>query len=59
MYNKGNRKQNEKTMYGLGDNICKHCDQQGHNFRNIQIAHNNSKANKQKNQSNQKNEQKT
>ena len=32
-------KQNEKTTYGLGENIHKQCDQQGFNFQNIQTAH--------------------
>ena len=36
---KGNNKQNEKTTYGMGENICKWCHQQGFNFQNIQIAH--------------------
>ena len=26
---------NEKTTYGLGENICKQCNQQGINFQNI------------------------
>ena len=25
----GNHKQNKKTTYRLGENICKQCDQQG------------------------------
>ena len=29
MHSKGNHKQNEKTTYGLGENICKQRDQQG------------------------------
>ena len=29
LYSKGNHKQNEKTTYSLGENICKWCDQQG------------------------------
>ena len=32
---KGNHKQNEKTTYRMGENICKWCDQQGLNFQNI------------------------
>ena len=33
------RKQNKKTTYGMGENICKLCDRQGINFQNIQTAH--------------------
>ena len=29
MHNKENHKQNNKTTYGLGENICKQCKQQG------------------------------
>ena len=36
---KGNHKQNEKTTYGLGGNICKWCRQQGLNLQTIQMAH--------------------
>ena len=32
-------KQNEKTAYGMGENICKRCDKQGLNFQNTQTAH--------------------
>ena len=39
MHSKGNHKQNEKTTYKMGENICKQCDQQGINLQNIQIAH--------------------
>ena len=39
LYRKRNHKQNEKTIYGLGENICKWYDQQGLNFQNIQTAH--------------------
>ena len=35
----GNHKQNEKTIYGLGENSCKWCNWQGLNFQNIQAAH--------------------
>ena len=30
---------NKRTAYGLEENICKWCDQQGLNFQNVQIAH--------------------
>ena len=36
MHSKGDHKQNEKTTYRMGGNICKQCDQQGLNFQNIQ-----------------------
>jgi len=41
LHSKGNHKENEKTTYGLGKNICKwcECDWQGLNFQNIQTAH--------------------
>ena len=39
MLSKENHKQNEKTTYGIGENICKCCEQQGLNFQNIQTAH--------------------
>ena len=39
LHNNGNSKQNEKTTYGVGANICKSCYQQGLNFQNIQTAH--------------------
>ena len=35
MNNKGNHKQNEKTVYTMRENICKGYDQQGINFQNI------------------------
>ena len=39
LHGKGNHKQNKKTTYGMGENICKRCNQQGLNFQNIQTAH--------------------
>ena len=39
LHSKGNHKQNEKTTYGMGENICKQCDQQGLNFQDVQTAH--------------------
>ena len=39
MHSKGNHKQNEKTIYRMGENICKLCNQQGINLQNIQTAH--------------------
>ena len=39
LYSKINHKQNEKTTYGLGENICKRCNWQRLNFQNIQTAH--------------------
>ena len=39
LHSKGNHKQNEKTSYGLGENICKWFNWQGLNFQNIQTAH--------------------
>ena len=34
-----NRKQNKKTTYRMGENICKQCDPQGINLQSIQTAH--------------------
>ena len=39
LHSKGNHKQNEKTTYRMGENICKQWDQQGINLQNIQAAH--------------------
>ena len=39
LLNKGNHRQNEKTTYRMGENICKWCDQQEINFQHIQTAH--------------------
>ena len=39
LHNKGNHKQNEKTTYRMGENICKWCSQQVLNFQNTQTAH--------------------
>ena len=39
MYSKENHKQNKKTTYGMGGNICKLCSQQGINLQNTQTAH--------------------
>ena len=36
LHRKGHHKENEKTTYRMGENICKCCNQQGHNFQNIQ-----------------------
>ena len=38
LYSKGNYKQNKKTVYEMGGNICKWCVWQGLNFQNIQTA---------------------
>ena len=39
LHSKGNHGQNEKTIYRMGENICKWCHPQGLNFQNIQTAH--------------------
>ena len=39
LHSKGNHKQNKKTSYRWGGNICILCDQQGLNFQYIQKAH--------------------
>ena len=38
LHNKENYKQNEKAVYGMGENTCKWNSWQGINFQNIQIA---------------------
>ena len=39
LHSKGIHKQNKKTNYRMGENVCKWCDQQGLNFQNIQTVH--------------------
>ena len=39
LHSKGNHKQNEKTIYRMGENIGKQCERQGLNFKNIVTAH--------------------
>ena len=39
LHSKRNNKQNEKTTYGMGENICKWYNWQGLNFQNIQTVH--------------------
>ena len=36
-----NHKLNKKMAYGLGENICKWCDQEGLTLQNMQITHTN------------------
>ena len=57
LHSKGNHKQNKKTIYRMGENIHKRCNQQGINFHNIQTAHTTQQLKKQITQS--KNGQKT
>ena len=40
LHSKGNYKQNEKTTYGMGENICKQCDRQGVNFKYTNSSYN-------------------
>ena len=39
LHSKGNHQQNKKSTKGMGENICKWCDWQGLNLKNIQTAH--------------------
>ena len=39
LHSKGNHKQNKRTTYRRGENICKRCNWQGLNFQNIQTAY--------------------
>ena len=48
LHSKGNHKQNEKTTYGMGENICHLCDPQELNFQNIQTAHTTQQQQQQK-----------
>ena len=48
LHSKGNHKQNENTTYRMGENICKGCNKQGLNFKNIQTAHTTQSKNGQK-----------
>ena len=38
LHSQGNQKQNKKTTYRMGENICKGCDWQGINLQNMQTA---------------------
>ena len=51
MPSKGNHKQNKKTTYRMGENICKQCDQQRINLQSLDTAH---EAQSKKNFFNQK-----
>ena len=53
LHSKGNHNKTKKTIYGLGENICK----QRFNFQNTQAAH--TTQYQKNNQPNQKNGQKT
>ena len=35
LHSKGNYKENKKTTYGLRENICKQCDRQRFDLKNI------------------------
>ena len=48
LHSKESHEQDEKTIYGLGKNICKQCDLQGLNFQNIQIAYTSQQQQQQK-----------
>ena len=39
LHSKGNHEQNEKTTYGMREDICKQCNWQGINFQNMQMTH--------------------
>ena len=39
LHSKGNHKQNEKTTFRMGENICEWCNWHGPNLQNIQTAH--------------------
>ena len=39
LHSKINRKQNEKTVYRMGEGISKQCDWQGINLQNIQTVY--------------------
>ena len=56
LHSKGNYKQNEKTTYGMGENICKQCDWQEVNFKYTNSSYNSvaKKKNNTKHKPNQK-----
>ena len=56
LHSKGNHKQNTKTTFGMRENICKWCDQQGLNIQSTQTAH---KTQQQKQTTQSKSGQKT
>ena len=39
LYSKGNQEQNKMKTHRVGENICKWCNQQWLNFKNIQTVH--------------------
>ena len=51
LHSEGNHQQNKKATYGMGEDICKRCNQQGIIIQNIQTAHTTQyQKNKQPNQ---------
>ena len=39
LHRKGYHKPNEKTTFGMGEYICKHCNWEGLNFKDLKTAH--------------------
>ena len=48
LHSKGHNKQNEKTTYRMGENVCKQCDRQWLNFQNMRTAHTTQQQQQQK-----------
>ena len=39
LHRKGYHKPNEKTTFGMGEYICKQCNWEGLNFKDLKTAH--------------------
>ena len=50
LHSKGKHQQNQKTIYGMGENICKRCGWQGISLQTLQTAHAAQYKNKQPSQ---------
>ena len=51
LHSKGNHKKSKRTTYGMGENICKWCNQQGLSCQDIQTTYTRQQQQKLKTQS--------